>query len=420
MKKTLALLLALVMVIGLVPAFAEGNTVLRVASWDTATTPYLTATKEAFEAAHPGVTVEYVDVPSQDYNVKTTTMLQGGDDVDVVDVKELSDMQNWAAAGYIEPLDAAIAEAGIDLAAYAGTDASYTTADGTHYALPYRSDFWVLFYNKDIFDAAGVAYPTNDMTWDEYADLARKLTSGEEGVDKVWGTHYHTWLSAAVNWAVCGTDYTLADGTYDNLKYFYDLVLALEDEGVCQPYTEVKAAGLHYRGAFEQGNIAMLPMGYWFVSTLIGDIKAGEVAIKNFGFTAVPHAEGVAAGSSFGSPTGCAVNVNAKNKELAKEFVLWRCSEEGAKAIASTGTRPAYVSDEVAAVMSQGEGYPSDETSLAALKPAAIALEWPVTAKASDLKTMVNKEHELIMTRSLSVEDGIAEMNELAAEIMAD
>lgn len=43
----------------------------------------------------------------------------------------------------------------------------------------------MLFYNKDLFDAAGVAYPTNDMTWDAYAELAKQMTK-----DGVYGTHY--------------------------------------------------------------------------------------------------------------------------------------------------------------------------------------------------------------------------------------
>jgi multiple sugar transport system substrate-binding protein len=418
-KKTLAALLALVMVLGMAPlVLAEEPTVIRVATWDATTTAYLITTKDAFEASHPGVVIEYIDCTSQEYNREVTTMLEGNIDVDVVDIKELSDMQNWAGSGHLEPLDGFIKDAGIDMSRYAGTDACYTTLDGTQYALPYRSDFWVLFYNPDLFDAAGVAYPTNDMTWDEYAEMARKLSSGTEGVDKVYGTHYHTWLSAVCNWAVCGTGYSLADGVYDNLKYFYDLVLGLEDDEAVMPYSELRAAGLHYRGAFEQGNIAMLPMGYWFVAQLISDIGIGEVALKHFAFTAVPHLEGVPAGASFGSPTGCSVVANSKNKELAAEFVLWRCSEEGAKAFAITGARPAYVSDEVALTMAAAEGFPSDETSLAALKPSSLDLEWPTGEKVNDIKTMVNEQHTLIMTRSLSVEDGVAEMNALAAEIL--
>ena len=71
MKKMLAMVLAAMMVLLAIPALAEGNQVLTVVTWDATTTPYLDAQKAAFEASHPGVTIEYVDVASQDYAVKT-------------------------------------------------------------------------------------------------------------------------------------------------------------------------------------------------------------------------------------------------------------------------------------------------------------------------------------------------------------
>ncbi len=48
--------------------------------------------------------------------------------------------------------------------------------------MPYEIVNWVLFYNKDIFDAFGVDYPTEDMTWDEAIDLARRVTGERDGV----------------------------------------------------------------------------------------------------------------------------------------------------------------------------------------------------------------------------------------------
>lgn len=418
MKKTLALLLSLLMVLALVPSFASAeDQVLTVATWDATTTLYLDVTKAAFEASHPGVTIEYIDVPSQDYHVKLGAMLAGGDTVDVVDIKELSNAETWGASGFIEPLNSYIEKDSYDTTHYLGMEKHYASPEGAQYALPFRSDFWVLFYNKDLFDKAGVEYPTNDMTWEQYADIARKMTSGTDGVDKVYGTHYHTWLSAVANWSVADGVNTLADGEYSDLKYFYDLVLGLEDEGVVMPFTEIKAANLHYRGAFEAGNIAMLPMGYWFVSTLIQDINAGSSKVANFGIVSVPHAEGVAAGSSFGSPTGAAINVNSKQKDLAWEFVAWRSGEECAKALAAIGTRPAFVSDEVAAALSSVEGFPSDDASKAALIPAAVEIEWPTGKGVADMKTILNEEHTNIMSRSLSVEDGITAMNERVAEV---
>ena len=412
MKKMLSVLLAAMMLISLlaVPALAEDQ-VLTVVTWDAETTPYLKAQKESFEASHPGVKIEYVDVASQDYAVKTTTMLEGGDTSDVFMIKEIDNLINWQAQGFAAPLADYIA-AGYDMSGFVGTEVNYAV-DGVQYAIPFRSDFWVLFYNKDLFDAAGVEVPTNDMTWDQYAELAKKMTDKDKGI---YGTHYHTWLSAVANWAVCDGVNTLADGNYDDLLYFYKLYQDLEDNGACMSYADLKAAGLHYSAAFANGNIAMLPMGYWYVSTLIGYNKDGTCSF-NWGITAVPHAEGVAAGSSFGNLTGAMINAKSEKKDLAWEYISWLGGPEGAKATASVGARPAWVSEDVAEVMASVEGFPADENSKAALLPAAVAMEWPVAEKVSDIKTIVNEEHSMIMAREITPEEGIQEMNERVAEL---
>ena len=414
MKKLLSMLLCLTLLVsGASLAVAEEQTTLTVACWDLTTTTYYEAIKTAYEAANPNVTIEWVDLASQDYNTIASTMLAGGDTTDLFCVKELSDMQNWVKAGYLASFTDYIAQNGYDMTKYAGMDECYKyVGTDDYYALPFRADFWVLFYNKTLFDNAGVAYPTNDMTWDAYAELAKQMTS-----DATYGTHYHTWLSCVANWAVCDGVNTLADGEYSDLVYFYELYQDLEDSGACMSYDELKAANLHYSGAFAQGNIAMMPMGYWYAATLIGYMKDGT-ADFDWGIAAVPHLEGVAAGSSFGSPTGMAVNAKSANVEAAQAFAAWLCSEEGAKAVASTGTRPAYVSEEVAAVMASAEGFPQDENSLAALLPTAVSLEWPTGEGVNEIKTIVNEEHTLIMTRELTIEEGIAEMEERAAEYL--
>jgi multiple sugar transport system substrate-binding protein len=272
MKKVTALLLAILMVATLLPnmALAQGKTVLTVKTWDVnaGSAAYLQATEAAFEAANPDVDLQYVDTASQEYATLVSTSLAAGDTTDVFDVKEVRDLQNWIAQGYVENLESYIAKDSYDLKPFLGMEKYYRGSDKALYALPYRSDFWVLFYNKTLFDKAGVACPTSDMTWDQYAELAKKMTSGE-GVDKIYGTHYHTWLSAVANWAVCDGVNTMADGEYSDLKYFYDLALGLAEAGACMEYSELKAAGLHYRNAFEQGNIAMIPMGYCLAGSLI-------------------------------------------------------------------------------------------------------------------------------------------------------
>ncbi len=411
MKKMLSVVLAAMMLLSLlaIPAMAEDQ-VLKIVTWDATTTPYLIAQKEAYEASHPGVKIEYVDVASQDYPIKASSILRDDKENDIYMVKEIDDIIKWNDQGYAEPLNAYVEKTGYDLSGFVGTDKNYCVGDEL-YAVPFRSDFWVLFYNKDLFDAANEPYPTNDMTWEQYAEVAKRLTK-----DGVYGTHYHTWLSAVANWTVADGVNTLADKNYDDLLYFYKLYQDLEDSGACMAYSELKASGLHYSAAFANGNIAMMPMGYWYVSTLINYNKEGTCNF-NWGIAAVPHAEGVKAGSSFGNLTGAMINKNSTKKDLAWDYISWLGGEQGAAATASVGARPAYVSEAVAAAMSAVEGFPADETSKGALIPAFVGMEWPVADKVADIKTIVNEEHTMIMSREITPEEGIKEMNERVAEL---
>lgn len=415
MKKILAwVLMAMLLVTSASFAMAEDQT-LTIVAWDVGTTAYLQAQAEAFEASHPGVKIEYIDVASQDWDTKAGTMLSGGDTSDIFMIKQNLNVMNWASQGFAEPLDDYIAKSNYDLSGFVGMEPNYAV-DGVQYALPFRSDFWVLFYNKTLFDEAGVAYPTNDMTWEQYEALANEMTG--KGNCK-YGSHNHTWLSAVVNFAVNDGVNTLLDGEYSDLAYFYDLALRMEDSGAIRPYTELTASGLHYSAAFQTGDTAMMPMGYWYVATLINN-RAQGLYDFDWGITALPHKEDVPAGSSFGNLTGVMINKASDNKDLAWEYISWLCGPEGSQVTAATGNRPAWVSSEVADVLASVEGFPADENSKAALLPSMVSIEIGMHEKLAEIQTIINEEHTMIMTREIDVEEGIEEMNERVAEVLAE
>ena len=415
MKKALAMLLAAIMILAMTSfAFADENKVLTIVAWDANTTGYLTAQKEAYEASHPGVTIEYIDVSSQDYDTKVAAMLAGGDASDIYMVKDIPALLNWYEAGYTTNLNDYIAKANYDLSGFVGMEVNYAM-NGEQIALPFRSDFEILYYNKDLFDAAGLEYPNNAMSWEQYKDLALKIADPSK---EIYGTHYHTWLSTAVNYTVADGVNTLIDGEYSDLAYFYQIIQDLEDAGACMPFAEISAAGLHYSGAFGNGNIAMMPMGYWYVATLINNIENGTYNVKNWGLASMPTKEGVAAGSTFGNLTGAMINKASANQDLAWDYIAWLCGEEGSKVTASTGNRPAWVSEGVADVMSSVPGFPADEGSKAALLPTFVAIEIPGSAVSSQISSILGEEHTAIMTREITIEEGIENMNERVQELL--
>lgn len=390
------------------------------AIWDEATTQYWGDIKAAYEAANPNVTIEMVDLGSQDYMTVLATELSGsGSDFDVVTIKDVPGYATLVSKNTLEPLDAYISEAGIDLAQYGGVD-KQITIDGSLYELPFRNDFWVVFYNKDLFDAKGVPYPTNDMTFEEYDALARQVTDTTFG-SQIYGTHYHTWRSAVQLFGVLDGKHSILDGTYDYFKPYYEMVLGQEDDQVCRNYADLSAEGLHYSAAFSGGDVAMMNQGSWFISTLMTNIASGEYDASlcgNWGLVKYPHAEGVEAGSTLGTITGLSVVAASDVKDAAFDFVEWVSGEEGAKVMASSGNFPALMTDDIAGMISGLEGFPTDAESKEALKVSNLYLEVPYAENVAEINNVLDTYHKSIMNREVSIDDGIASMNEEVGKIL--
>ncbi|MDD6691491.1 MAG: sugar ABC transporter substrate-binding protein [Lachnospiraceae bacterium] len=397
---------------------SSGATTLTWALWDESSTVYYQPLIDAFEAEHPDINVEMVDLGSTDYSTVLGTQLSGSDSsFDVVSIKDTPGYVTLVNKGVLEPLDDKISSDGIDLTKYSGI-ADQLKVGGKLYELPFRSDIWVLYYNKDVFDKAGVDYPTNDMTWDEYDALARSITDTTPG-SEVYGAHYHTWRSTIMLDGILDGKHTAADGDYEFAKPYYEMALKEQEDGVCMDYATLKTQGLHYSDAFAQGNIGMMNMGSWFLSTLISKIQSGEYTdCTNWGIVKYPHAEGVEPGSTLSTITCLGIPTSAPNKDAAWEFVKFVCGEEGAEVLAGTGNIPAMTNDQIVNLISSMDGFPTDENSKQALVATNAYLEMPANDKASEIETVLNEQHDLIMTESISVDDGIAAMNEGVQEIL--
>lgn len=394
-------------------AAADGAVTLQWAVWDLESTAYWGAMANGYMASHSDVTIEMVDLGSSDYMTVLATQLAGSADLDILTIKDIPGYANLINLDYLKPMNDVLTR---DTADFNGVIEQLTTDDGNFYAVPFRSDFWVLFYNKDLFDAAGVEYPSNDLTLEDYDALARKMTSGS-GDSKVYGCHYHTWRSAVSLFSILDGEHTIIDGNYDFMKDTYDMVIAQQNDGICMDYGYLKTASLHYSAAFENQQCAMLNMGSWFISTLETYMATADTKF-NWGIVKYPHPAGAPAGSTLGTVTSLAINVDSPKADAAADFINWCVSEEGAQAIAETGTFPACGSDATNDIIKATEGFPEDDASVEALTTTAVYLEMPYTQYASDIETILNAEHDAIMTNSETVDEGIQSMNDQVPAIL--
>lgn len=394
-------------------ALAQGSApvTLKWALWDWDKVAFYKPLIEAYTAKHPNVKFEHIDLGSQDYTQMISTQLTGGStDIDIVTIKDVPGYANLVRAGNIAPLNDFMTSQKIESAPYGGL-IEEMTVDGKVYALPFRSDFWVVYYNKDIFDKAGVKYPTNDMTWKQFDEIAEKLKGGF-GANKTYGALLHTWRSTVQLPGIQDGKQTLVDGEYAFLKPWYERALALQKSGAIPSYASLKTSNTHYSALFFNGTIGMLPMGTWFIGTQIAKVKSGESKSVNWGIVKFPHPEGVEAGTTAAQISGLSVNTNSKQKEAALDFIKFASGPEGAEIVASTGTIPAIRSEDVAQKIAALPGFPADDNSKAALKAGKSYLEMAVNPNAARIEVVLNRVHDAIMTDNIAVDAGLKDMTD--------
>ncbi len=151
---------------------------IHYAYWHDALGPYLEECKANFEAANPGVSIVLEPTSWGEYWTKLETAASGGA---VADVFQLNgpNIGKYASAGIIVPIDDLVKEANIDLSNYPQALIDLYTVDSNLYGIAMDYDTIGLWYNKELFDAAGLEYPNENWTWDDMASAAEKLTSGD-------------------------------------------------------------------------------------------------------------------------------------------------------------------------------------------------------------------------------------------------
>lgn len=382
---------------------SDKPTTLTISIWNYDKTPEFKALFTAFESKNPNIKIKPVDILADTYSDKLTAMLAGGDTTDVLTMKNVTDYARYGLRGQLQEISDLVKK--LPTKQISGLDAF--DLRGKYYAAPYRQDFWLLYYNKDIFDAAKLDYP-KAMTWTEYAALAKKLTSESSG-KKVYGTYHHEWRSVVQAIAAAQTGGDLLSGKYDFMKNQYDMALELQKSGNAMDWSTIKTQKISYRTVFENGTTAMLPMGTWYAASILQSQQEGKTNV-NWGFAPMPQISTGGKTVTFGSPTAFAVNKKAKNSAAAKKFIQFAAGEEGAKAIASIGVTPAIQNDETSKTFFAMKGMPTDEASKKSFSPDKVVLEMPVSEQTSDIDRILKEEHELIMSGQKKVSDGISSM----------
>lgn len=275
--------------------------------------------------AETGIHVVVQPVPGDEdeYKAKINIDLMGGSDVDVVETLGPKDYSRQVSAGFFMPLNEAVEEAGIDPYEIYGANLPVED-DGNYYALPFKQEMYCVFYNKAIFDEAGVPYPEGPWTWDEYVETAQKLTDKSKGV-------YGSFMNADLPWMYMpaqqlAVPFYKEDGScnFDDpvFKEYAEWFKYISNElGVQPSVAELEAENANWNYyALEGYRLAMFPQGNWFTRLL--NSQEDYPKDWDYGVAPLPSA-GEGGENNLVSLGYVAINKNAAHPEEALTYALW-------------------------------------------------------------------------------------------------
>jgi len=330
----------------------SSETSLKVAVFP-ADLPSFESAYEKFKEENPDINVEFETFPQEQYYEKIRMQLSSGIGYDVF----AGQIDTMMDTGIIEPLDSYIEKSDLDVAGFASMYDAMKYEEGV-LGLPYRKSNNMMFYNKDLFDQAGVEYPSEDMTWAEFREVAKKLTSGS-GADKTYGAFIQPWPQL---WYMQGvqTGASIIDKDLsifaDSLQYRIDL----EKDGSIMSWSEQVSTGAHYNAAFQKGNVAMNIIGDWHVAQLRQAEEEGKISF-DWDVVPVPHPEGVEANTTLALPVALMLNSKSENKDAAFKFLSYMTGKQGAEIFAGDGYLTGYVDEDIKSIyLGDGELKPKN------------------------------------------------------------
>jgi multiple sugar transport system substrate-binding protein len=360
---------------------------------------------DAFEALHPDIKVDVEVADWDSYWEKLRVLMAGGTPPDVfaMDAPLYMDWQSRSVLLNLQPYidkDPSVLDG-----VYPITLQAYKTPDG-YFGLPRDFQTIVLYYNKDMFDAAGVAYPTEDWTYADLRDAAKKLTLDKDGDGTTdqwgfWDGGYDMepfWGSLV--WAHGGDVIDVAAGKTligsPEATAAFQLLADMWLTDKSMP-TEQQLAQYGYDG-FLSGVAAMGVSGHWSVP---------EYSTVAFKWDIAPMPQGPAGRATGVNSAGFVIAKDSKNPDAAWEFVKYAFSDAGQTELAKVGLA-IPVREAVASSPAYLEQATKIDHSLF-VKALDYAHVKPVFRGYEEWSTAVGDALNLIWTEQMSVEDGLAE-----------
>ncbi|BDR53694.1 sugar ABC transporter substrate-binding protein [Bombiscardovia nodaiensis] len=274
---------------------------------------------------YPSINVKLQYI-AKDYDTKIQTMFSGGTAPDILEMAE--NINAYSSRGQLADLTAQYPNAEQQ---FGKANVQAYSYKGKMYGAPDRSAPGVVYYNKDIFDAAGVQYPSENWDWNTFVENTQKLVKRDGNKTTQWAYCEGDWWAWYMTWIYQnggkiidsnGKPVVNSSENVEAMQFYQDLMYKYQVAPKPEQITDSGADPL-----FSQGKLAMEVTGFWNVGAL-KDVKF------NWGVAPMWHGKKTAV-PMFSN--ALAVSSQSKHKEDAMKIVKFLSSKEGQKPIAENG-----------------------------------------------------------------------------------
>jgi multiple sugar transport system substrate-binding protein len=306
-------------------------------NWGPDSIQYFKDMAAAFEASHPDAKIKLTLPPFDQYDTKLKVLLATGNGPDIVTTTNITldlvqkgrvlDLTDRIGADPVFADPNAFVQSGWDVFKF-GTDRTYGMYTG--------ADTLLLYYNKSLFDAAGLAYPTSDWTWDNFVEAAKALTIRDGDRVTQWGCVTGSFDDPQWGWA--NLVWMEGGDNVDNRPFYTRLTL--NNEPVLKVLhfvqdlvythkvapTPAQATSVADQGGFESGKVGMMVDGGWSIQP-----RKAITAFKWDVETLPKGSQGFV--GEFWPGTPMLISAGTKNPDLAWEYVRWFASDLAAQTL---------------------------------------------------------------------------------------
>lgn len=374
-----------------------GDVTLQYGIWDQVQKPAMQKIADAFEKENPGISVKIQVTPFSQYWTKLQTAVTGGSAPDVFWMNG-PNSKLYASNGVLAPLD------GVDTAKYSEGLTDIYTYSGKLYGVPKDFDTIGVWYDKALFDAAGVAYPKAGWTWDDYLATAKALTNPEAGV---WGSaaalndqqNYYNTIPQAGGYVIDDDGTKTGYGepeALEGIRFWVDQIT----DGVSP--TQQQMTDTPPEDAFLSGKVAMYWSGSWSAN------KFGQDASIKDRVDVAPLPTGPTGNQSVVHGLANVANAKSPHLDAAKKFAAFASGKEAAEIQASSGAViPAYDGTQQAWI----DSYPSFDLSVFT-DALDTAVPYPASTNTAAWVTIQDQTLSQVWALTITPEEGLATLAE--------